>query len=58
MGTNKDKQEKSDKPKRERGRPPELELHSDAKAENIAWALKNTTPKELAERKNQKATLE
>ena len=38
---------KPDKPKPKRGRAPKLVLQIDAKPEDIAWAVTNTTPKDL-----------
>ncbi len=47
-----EKESKTDQPdsskrKRPVGRPPQMVLYIDAKPEDIAWALTNTSPKEL-----------
>ncbi len=44
--------ERQDKPKKDKlkrpvGRPPQMVLYIDAAPEDIAWALTNTSPKEL-----------
>ncbi len=50
-----EKKEKQTKSKRPVGRPPKMVLHIDAKPEDIAWALTNTSPKALEEWKERKA---
>lgn len=41
------KQDQEEQPKRPVGRPPKTVVHIDAKPEDIAWALTNTSPKDL-----------
>jgi len=47
--------QEEEQPKRSVGRPPQMVLHIDAKPEDIAWALTNTSPKDIQEWKDRKA---